>query len=421
MTTRLVSVAVLACSVVACAPSATARRDRGRPDPGDRPARSESAVPTCTPLACPADTAWTMPRPGVWTCQGQTDQPVPSVTCDGDALVEAGTLMHGKRTGTWEFRDPSARRETSYREGVMHGSSRIWSASGQLLVEGAYVDGQADGDFRSWHPNGTPRELGRFAHGRKVGRWQTWFDNGAAEVVETYDNGVLSGPYEQFDRGGLPLFKGHMVAGQKSGQWLHYRAGKLVRQEGYRDGWLDGPIIEWQPGTTQKVYEGAYADRRKAGRWVYYKDGTPEHTEHYRRGQLARRCVDPASERRCEELVVRVEVSGCSVRLEPGQHVIATTDAELRRVADCQIWPTVDWSKEALFVASLVQDSNAGWEWTSSRDKAGVHLRLQVGHACQGTLVRQTLHPVLVLVETGGRRLDFKVEAKPHGPCGQVP
>ena len=70
-------------------------------------------------------------------------------------------------------------------------------------------------------------------HGKENGTRWTWMQNGTLDHTESWVNGVLQGPAEEWS-GGHKLREGAYLDGKKHGEWTDYMPTKLVLH-GYYD------------------------------------------------------------------------------------------------------------------------------------------------------------------------------------------
>ena len=82
-------------------------------------------------------------------------------------------MLHGLVT---TFRDDgSLLAETTYEQGVRHGTYRDYWSGGRLSLEGQYVHGVREGEWRFYDPDGSLREVIRFEGGREAVDWDRFF------------------------------------------------------------------------------------------------------------------------------------------------------------------------------------------------------------------------------------------------------
>ncbi len=206
----------------------------------------------------------------------------------------------------------------------------------------------ATGEFQSWHASGSQECKGRFersevflddrkvqyAHSyqRKVGVWEYFHPDGSPSRRETWEAGVLHGPFELMFPGGqverrgryrqgIPdgrweyyfengrlMEAGNLVADVKDGSWESYfENGQLKEKLTYVEGRLNGPSeYYWESGglcaggnledgdregawihqdEDGNFEKGIYRDGRKHGNWVAKQaDGRYRYQRQYRDG-----------------------------------------------------------------------------------------------------------------------------------------
>lgn len=162
---------------------------------------------------------------------------------------------------------------------------------GRLAVRGTYVDGQLEGPYEAWHPNGRRRARGQFARGQRVGAWREWHANGNLWIKGAYAAGERVGTWVEHAPSGSRIFEGTYVDGLH-GSWRTYRSDGTERSSGRSlHGDLDGPITLRRAEGVSRV-EGSYRSNRRHGRWVHYEGSRLVRVEEYRDGLLEGRVVE---------------------------------------------------------------------------------------------------------------------------------
>jgi len=83
----------------------------------------------------------------------------------------------------------------------------FWFENGRInSSEGAYSGKLLHGNFKAYH-SGSKRLLvaGQFDLGLKTGSWLSWYGNGNLMQRRMYKDGLLDGPFVQFDSSGRPV------------------------------------------------------------------------------------------------------------------------------------------------------------------------------------------------------------------------
>lgn len=75
---------------------------------------------------------------------------------DNGNLQEVGSLIAGKKNGTWFSYD----------------------SQGNKINQAEYQNGQKDGEWKVWDANGTLRMEFNYADGKRVGNWKMYDENG---------------------------------------------------------------------------------------------------------------------------------------------------------------------------------------------------------------------------------------------------
>jgi antitoxin component YwqK of YwqJK toxin-antitoxin module len=153
-----------------------------------------------------------------------------------------GHFKDGRRVGTWTLwlSDPSCHEHTRCPphlmsaentfddDGLLDGETRVWSDTGQLLLDEHFAKGARRGSYREYYPSGRPRVQGTFADGKTtklpelhladvsdylvkdwlpasspfrgtsvpVGTWRFWLEDGTLQSVRSFDpEGNPEGPF----------------------------------------------------------------------------------------------------------------------------------------------------------------------------------------------------------------------------------
>ena len=74
-----------------------------------------------------------------------------------------------------------------YLDGILDGTSRVFSSSGTLLQEVNYLAGEMHGPYRTWWDNGQPKEEGLHAGGKRVRMYRWYREDGT--LLQEHDYG----------------------------------------------------------------------------------------------------------------------------------------------------------------------------------------------------------------------------------------
>jgi antitoxin component YwqK of YwqJK toxin-antitoxin module len=219
-----------------------------------------------TSVSLPFEITASASDPPAFALRGQSVRVAASFTPDGPSVVArdadgAAVARYGFRNrlldGPVAVFDASGHMlvEGGYRDGLRDGVWRSFCPDGRPELEGAFLSGVPDGELRVWRCDGTPVRTGRFVAGQPDGTFTLLAANGQVETA-TFRAGVLDGWYATAEA------TGRVVDGRRDGAWtrqegerkvtetlvrglLHgvrrtYRGDRLVGEEPYRCGRLDG-------------------------------------------------------------------------------------------------------------------------------------------------------------------------------------
>ena len=89
------------------------------------------------------------------------------------------------------------KRETYYRnKAELHGPSRFYGQSGELLSEAWFYQGQQHGKNIQWYPSGRIYSILGYRRNYMEGKQEYFYENGSPHVVLHYENGLLEGPVQ---------------------------------------------------------------------------------------------------------------------------------------------------------------------------------------------------------------------------------
>lgn len=184
-----------------------------------------------------------------------------------------GEYEHGKRIGTWTWRDRADKkeREGAYAAGKKDGTWTEWWES-KVTFTGSYSAGKPDGTFTYFDRNGN--ELGAFSITGGTGWMQTFHSNRKPSTKQKLYKGVEDGLYQQLAPRGKVLVEGHYRSGLKHGTWKEWtHDGVLVLEQHWARGKLDGIVKKYVDGKLS--LEATYAEGKAAGPYTEYRDGKP--------------------------------------------------------------------------------------------------------------------------------------------------
>lgn len=188
-----------------------------------------------------------------------------------------GYYREGKKHGWWrtmyiDFSTEPNSEHVRY-EGFFKGNAEgtHWTVAmleahdpiGHVIGRIDYKAGVKNGLQRRWHVDEKLRvltESGSNRQGKKHGPWLE-FDpvTGHPTTLNTFESGVIEGPYRYWTAEGKQLASGAVTNGD--GPYLKYSGDKVVEQGNYKGGVRVG---KWQ-GTAGR---GGYQQGKRTGKWV---------------------------------------------------------------------------------------------------------------------------------------------------------
>lgn len=122
-----------------------------------------------------------------------------------------------------------------------------YSDEGQLLESGIIQDGKRSGNW-TFFTGGTefPTKVISFVEGRYTGIYLEFNDSGQGELMATYKDNKLNGPWGEF-RFGRPEMTANYKDGELDGirREYDYSTGKLLKEASFKAGQLDGLVRDY--------------------------------------------------------------------------------------------------------------------------------------------------------------------------------
>lgn len=233
-------------------------------------------------------------------------------------VKKMGRYVHGRKEGSFvEFDTLGVPiKAIRYEHGLPISEDEMYSEievkktyypNGKIKSETAYKDGRKHGLSKQYDTNGQLQESKSYEHGRLSGKGLI-SDNGLKQGkwFELYADSSIraEGQYRDDHRFGLwryyyPQRQLEQIGsfndqGKPDGEWnWYYPSGKILRQEYYRNGLRQGPILEyhengailskgqyenglkegkWTLENGDHLEEGAYTNDKKNGEWKFFHD-----------------------------------------------------------------------------------------------------------------------------------------------------
>lgn len=196
---------------------------------------------------------------------------------ENNKIKEKGHYLNGKKTGSWRYYNKrgTLRSVTNYLEGKKSGLYQSFWKDGVPDEKGNYLKDKKIGDWIKYDYNRKTDESflrykGTYASGgKKIGRWEEYrYLSGQLKKLETFnDQGVLNGPYEEYDFSDRLVAKGEMLMGKRNGTWeLRENDGEYKVTVTYIDDIKNGPY-EKKTQQNSLIEKGNYKNDLKEGYW----------------------------------------------------------------------------------------------------------------------------------------------------------
>lgn len=196
-------------------------------------------------------------------------------------------LKQGKWVKMWD--NGMVRYEGFFKNDKPTGTFKYFYPSGKEKATVTFSDEGDTAHNISYHENGKKMAEGDFVSQKKVGVWKYFSDVDEKLVSEEhYKDGLLDGESITFypDKG-KPFENITYKNGVKNGKWIKYFPnGKKMTETTYKDGKLEGPFVNYDPDG-KLIVKGQYRDGEMDGVWLYYdENGALYRKEVYNKGQL---------------------------------------------------------------------------------------------------------------------------------------
>ena len=226
--------------------------------------------------------------------------------------------VNGEKNGVWKtfYTDGKLKEEEIYKNGILDGSTRMLSESGNVINERSYRDGKIieEGvkikvepiDLISYYEDGaTIRRKGlyldsipigyhyfyntngvsekairynekgiRIAEGpvdeneKRTGEWKLYFETGELRAEGQYANDRQNGEWDFFFTTGKKEQVGNFRNGIMEGEWKWYfPSGNILREENYARGKPSGLCIQYSDSATI-IAKGEYVEGEREGQWI---------------------------------------------------------------------------------------------------------------------------------------------------------
>jgi len=240
---------------------------------------------------------------------------LPVLAQPGDGLVDRSTWPKGEAGVDFNVTDAQGNRQGAW--------IRVWP-NGKLYYEGQFENDNPVGTFKFYHetgelmsvlhhtsggervwaehfrPDGTKSAEGLYLRSRQLdengeperikhAQWKYLDAGEQLRLLETYNQGVLEGPYAGYNDKGQLLEEGQYASGQRDGTWKTYNEmGTELSEINYSEGLFDGATrVYYDSGRPMMM--GLYEAGNEAGVWItFLPDGQIEQRRFFTDGVLTK-------------------------------------------------------------------------------------------------------------------------------------
>jgi antitoxin component YwqK of YwqJK toxin-antitoxin module len=156
-------------------------------------------------------------------------------------------------------------------DGVRDGVWKEFYNNGVLRGEGVYEKGVKVGVWKYYHPNGQLEQTGEFdKKGRLKGTWVWYYPSGKVLREENYRSGLLDGLMTEYDEAGNIIAEGEYIEGLEEGPWV-YQYGDFREEGSYSYGYRNGYWKSFD-SSGELLFEGEFIDNNPNGKHLFYWD-----------------------------------------------------------------------------------------------------------------------------------------------------
>lgn len=175
-----------------------------------------------------------------------------------------------------------------YKNGIKHGLFKgVFLEEGEVyLYEGRYQEGIKHGIWKIMYQDGKIRGELEYSYDKPCGKWKYYYKNKVLEGYENFEDGVLSGKVEYFDKIGSVNIDALYYKGLLNGKFIkYYSADKIELIANFHYGKLNG-IIKFFSKDGILLLEGKYFQNRREDLWkLFYNNGDIKTTISYKDGE----------------------------------------------------------------------------------------------------------------------------------------
>ncbi len=204
----------------------------------------------------------------------------PDVAIDrsgGDEEISAGFRSEKGLEGEWKCFTPAGqiKGECTYREGVLHGPSRLYHKNGQCLSESWFYCGLQHGQTARYNRRGALLAVERYVAGKREGSQVYYYPDGTLKTTLEYKEGKLEGAAHLFWADGTQKRSASFQNGQREG-WdrIWGQAGALLSEGEYKEGNPVGRHRCWHDNGTLLSMR-SYHTPETFDEWEWDEEGQP--------------------------------------------------------------------------------------------------------------------------------------------------
>lgn len=152
---------------------------------------------------------------------------------DGAGILEYSDTKSGWNTYYMTQEAPGytykiRKRETNYKEGLLHGKYKLYMIDGTICQEIDYKDGKMNGKYLQYHPNGKIFRDCEVKDDKSNGITKIWYKNGQLMSEAEFKDDKANGKVKQYYENGQIAFDGEAKDGKRSEGTLYNKDGSIV-------------------------------------------------------------------------------------------------------------------------------------------------------------------------------------------------
>lgn len=159
---------------------------------------------------------------------------------------------------------------TALNPDVLDGESIHYFENGRIEAVSHYKNGVLDGPYKQYNAAGVLVSQGTYVRGASEGNWKVYYDNGVLRSEVNRRANEIEGPVKTFYANGNPEVVATKIKGNAHGVWEEYHKNGVRRLRSSYEHGIENGVREtfFQNGAPKEI--GSVKSNNKVGRWREY-------------------------------------------------------------------------------------------------------------------------------------------------------